>query len=199
MSALGGPEGAESAGIPGEAAPPGWRASLGILGGAVLGGLLYAGARVLMPPQVSVAAVLVGLLAGMAARLVRALGTPAELRILIFGTLFAALGGEYIHFSALGGRGIDAFTHHLTAEPEWLVLTVFFVTAGIFLGVRVLVGNDPLGDLKALDAPGSSGLWAALRRRARPSRGGTAAPRGEPKAAPAADDGQPPEGRDRGR
>jgi hypothetical protein len=154
----------------GEAAPPSWRASVGILVGALLGGLIYAGARALMPPQVSVAAVLVGVVSGMSARLARALGTPAELRILIFGTLFSAVGGEYIHYTIEGGEGIDPFTRNLIADPEWLLLTVFFVTAGIFVGVRILVGNDPLGDLKSLEAPESRGLWAQLKRRARNAR-----------------------------
>jgi hypothetical protein len=130
------------------------RPLLGILGGALLGSVLFSVARGFLPPALSVVAVVVGLFAGVGARLVGAIGSPAQLRVLIFGTLVFTGIGEYV---AWAGRyeqaGLGAWTVALLVDPVDLVLLLVFTTLGIFSGVRVLVGGDPLGDLAhALEA-----------------------------------------------
>ncbi|MEZ4468515.1 MAG: hypothetical protein R3F60_33240 [bacterium] len=131
----------------------------GILGGAILGGTLYAFARGLLPGQFAFAAAAVGALAGLGARLVGAIGSPAQLRVLVFGSLFATVIGEYAIYAQQTPE--VTFAAHLLANPGWLVFTILFLVAGIFLGVRLLVGIDPLSDVLthggAAVPPGAAG------------------------------------------
>ncbi len=133
----------------------------GIVGGAILGGSLYAVGRGVLPSELTVIAAVVGLLSGVGARLVRAMGTPAQLRVLVFSSLIALVIGEFVTFRTVAeGVGIDQFTFYLVAQPFWLGMTILFLVLGIFLGVRILVGNDPLGDVLALGGeviPGGRG------------------------------------------
>lgn len=118
----------------------------GIVGGAILGGTAYAFARGLLPAQFAFGSAMVGALSGIGARLVGAIGSPAQLRVLVFGSLFATVAGEYFAFSEGIGNS-PHFAAHLLRDPLWLVFTVVFLVAGIFLGVRVLVGGDPIADV----------------------------------------------------
>lgn len=124
-------------------------ALLGIGAGLVLGCTAYGLLRVLMPGDLAVAAIAPGLLAGIGARLGRAFGTPGQLRIIVFGALFAVIGGEYFVWDALRTSGLTeaAFVPHLLRSWQWLIFSIGFLVFGIFLGVRLLVGNDPLGDI----------------------------------------------------
>lgn len=126
-------------------------ALIGIGLGLVLGCTVYGVLRALLPGDFAVAAIAPGLLAGIGARLGRAFGTPAQLRIIVFGSLFAVLAGEYFVWDALraSGLAVDAFVPHLLRSAQWLVFTIGFLVFGIFAGVRLLVGNDPLGDILA--------------------------------------------------
>jgi hypothetical protein len=119
----------------------------GILGGAILGGTIYAFARGLLPAQFAFGSAVVGAFSGIGARAVGAIGSPAQLRVLIFGSLFATVVGEYFAFSEGIGVPSANFPAHLLQDPAWLAFTVVFLVAGIFLGVRVLVGGDPLSDV----------------------------------------------------
>lgn len=117
--------------------------------GLVLGCTAYGLLRIMLPGDLAIAAAAPGLLAGIGARLGRAFGTPAQLRVIVFGSLFAALAGEYAVWLELAeaGYAADAFAAHLVRSATWLVFTIAFLVFGIFLGVRLLVGNDPLGDI----------------------------------------------------
>ena len=123
----------------------------GILAGAILGGTIYAFARGLLPAHLGFGAAVVGALSGVGARIVGAIGSPAQLRVLIFGSLFSMVAGEY--FAYAQGVGTTAmgpapnFPAHLLVDPIWLGFTVLFFVAGVFFGVRVLVGGDALSDV----------------------------------------------------
>lgn len=121
----------------------------GIGVGLVAGCTAYGLLRVVMPGDFAVAAIAPGLLAGIGARIGRAFGTPSQLRIIVFGSLFAVLGGEYYVWEAFSeaGLAVDAFVPHLLRSAQWLIFTIGFLVFGIFAGVRLLVGNDPLGDI----------------------------------------------------
>ncbi len=121
------------------------RPLVGILGGVLVGGTLYAFARGALPGQLAFASAVVGVMAGLGARLMGAIGSPHELRLLIFGTLFATVSGEWFIYRGLGQS--HTFPEHLLADPVWLLLTVLFLVAGIFFGVRLLVGTDPWTDV----------------------------------------------------
>lgn len=120
----------------------------GILFGLILGAALYGVARLFLPDQIAVSAMLIGLSAGACARFSQAIGTPAQLRIIVFGSITAALLGEYaaqvIHAPWMD---FEALSDHLVADPSWLGFSVAFLVLGIFLGARILVGGDPLRDL----------------------------------------------------
>lgn len=123
-------------------------ALIGIGLGLVFGCTAYGLIRVMMPGDFAIAAAAPGLFTGLGARLGRAFGTPAQLRIIVFGSLFAALAGEYAVWLELADAGYAlAFVPHLLRSTVWLVFTIAFLVFGIFLGVRLLVGNDPLGDI----------------------------------------------------
>ncbi len=126
------------------------RPLLGILVGAVLGGAAYGISRALLPGQLAMGAALVGVSAGLGARLARAIGTPAQLRVMVFASLFVLVFSEYAvySFDALGAD-LDGFVVHLFADGVWLLFTILFLVGGIFLGVRLLVGGDPLAQIAA--------------------------------------------------
>lgn len=119
----------------------------GILAGAILGGTIYAFARGLLPAHLGFGAAVVGTLAGVGARVAGAIGSPAQLRVLIFGSLFSMVAGEYFAYAQGIGAPTPNFPAHLLADPIWLGFTVLFLVAGIFFGVRVLVGGDALSDV----------------------------------------------------
>ena len=119
----------------------------GILGGAILGGTLYAFARGLLPAHLGFGAAVVGALSGVGARVVGAIGSPAQLRVLIFGSLFSMFAGEYFAYAQGVGVPTPNFPAHLLADPIWLGFTVLFLVAGIVFGVRILVGGDALSDV----------------------------------------------------
>lgn len=121
------------------------RAMVGILGGAILGGAAYGASRALLPGQLALGAALVGLGAGLGARLVGAIGSPRQLRVVVFGSLFALMIGEYAVFALdAASPTYTAFMVHLLSDLFWLVFTVAFLVGGIFIGVYLLVGGDPL-------------------------------------------------------
>ena len=120
------------------------RSLAGILGGALVGGTLYAFARGALPGRLAFASAVVGVMAGLGARLSGAIGSPNELRVLVFASLFATVSAEWFLQASGPGR---TFADHLLSDPVWLVLTVLFLVAGIFYGVRLLVGGDPLNDV----------------------------------------------------
>lgn len=132
---------------------------VGILAGAILGGAVYAVSRGLLPDRLAFGAAVVGVLAGLGARLGGAIGSPAQLRVLIFSVLLAALLGEFVIYR--GGDEDLPFARYLVERPAWLVFTVFFITGGIFFGVRLLVGGNPLDDVLTHGAsaipPGATG------------------------------------------
>lgn len=120
----------------------------GILGGAILGGTIYAFARGLLPAHLGFGAAVVGALSGVGARMVGAIGSPAQLRVLIFGSLFSLFAGEYFAYEqGVSAQPAPNFPAHLLADPIWLGFTVLFLVAGIFFGVRILVGGDALSDV----------------------------------------------------
>ena len=135
------------------------RPLVGILGGAILGGTLYAFGRGLLPGEFAFGSAVVGALAGLGARAVGAIGSPAQLRVLVFGSLFATVIGEYTIY--LQADPATTFAAWLLASPRWLIFTVLFLVAGIFFGVRLLVGIDPLSDVLthggAAVPPGAAG------------------------------------------
>ena len=120
----------------------------GICLGLTLGCGLYALFRSTTPDQLAFGTAMVGVAAGAGARLLGALGTPLQLRLIIFGTLFATLLTEYAVFTsrdqALGGG--DAFVAHLSSDPVLLIFNILFLASGIFLGVRWLVSGTLLYD-----------------------------------------------------
>lgn len=124
-------------------------ALLGIGIGLVLGCTAYGVLRAVLPGEFAIAALAPGLLAGIGARVGRAFGTPGQLRIIVFGSLFAVLAGEYFVWDELraSGLAVEDFVPHLLRSAQWLIFTIGFLVFGIFLGVRLLVGNDPLGDI----------------------------------------------------
>jgi hypothetical protein len=92
--------------------------------------------------------VFIGLLAGVGARFGRAFGTPRQIRIMVIGTLAGFLLCEYsAHLSGVRGTGQGDFVVGLLEEPLRLCFSVIFLVCGLLGGVRILVGNDPLGDI----------------------------------------------------
>lgn len=127
---------------------PRFRALLGTLTGLLVGGVLYGLVRSLLPAGTAVAAAVVGVFGGLGAKAGRAIGSHAQLRVIIFGTLLATTIGEYAVFAeTTPAPNVDLFVEHLLADGWWLAQTIFFLVAGIFFGVRLLVGTDPLGDV----------------------------------------------------
>ncbi len=121
---------------------------VGILAGAILGGAAYGVSRALLPGQLAMGATLVGLAAGLGARIVGAIGSPPQLRVLVFASLFALLIGEYAAYALVATEpAFQGFAVHLLNDGVWLVFTILFLVGGIFLGVRLLVGGDPLAQV----------------------------------------------------
>ena len=120
----------------------------GIALGLTLGCGLYGLFRSTAPDQLAFGTAMVGVAAGAGARLVGALGTPLQLRLIIFGTLFSTLLTEYAVFSsqAEAEPGSDAFLLHLSQDPILLVFNILFLASGVFLGVRWLVGGSDFFD-----------------------------------------------------
>jgi len=124
------------------------RPLLGILAGAILGGAAYGVSRALLPGQLAMGAALVGVAAGLGARLAGAIGSPPQLRVLVFASLFALLIGEYAAYAAEAvSPAFEGFAVHLLSDGVWLLFTILFLVSGIFLGVRLLVGGDPMAQL----------------------------------------------------
>ncbi len=127
-----------------------FRAFVGIVGGAILGGSVYGVSRALLPDQLAMGAAAVGLGAGLGARLVGAIGSPAQLRIFVFASLFALIIGEYAAFAAeVVSPTFQSFAVHLLSDIVWLVFTILFLVGGIFLGVWLLIGGDPMQQVVA--------------------------------------------------
>ncbi len=121
---------------------------VGIIGGALVGGVIYGLSRSLLPGQLAAGAAIVGLFSGLGARLGGAIGSPAQLRVVVFASLFSMLIGEYFAFAETEvAPDFDGFAIHLLSDGFWLIFAVMFLVSGIFLGVRLLVGGDPLGDI----------------------------------------------------
>ena len=119
----------------------------GIILGLALGCGLYGLFRFTAPDQLAFGTAMVGVAAGAGARLVGALGTPLQLRLIIFGTLFSTLVTEYLVFSSgQDGVGGDAFVAHLSQDPLLLIFNILFLASGVFLGVRWLLGGSLLFD-----------------------------------------------------
>ncbi|MCA9541206.1 MAG: hypothetical protein KC620_20035 [Myxococcales bacterium] len=125
----------------------GARALAGILLGLVVGATAYGLFRALTPGQLAVFAALPGIFAGLGARLGRAIGTHDQLRVIVFGTLFATVGAEMVVYRQLGVA--ESFGAHLLSNGLFLGMSIGFLVLGIFFGVRLLVGNDPVGDVLA--------------------------------------------------
>lgn len=124
------------------------RATVFTLVGAILGGVVYAVGRAMLPGRLAVGAALVGVTAGLAAKLGGSIGGPAQLRIIVFGSLFATVIGEYVYFGQVTPvPTVALFVEHLLRDPVWLLFVILFLVGGIFFGVRLLVGGDPLGDV----------------------------------------------------
>lgn len=135
---------------------------IGTLAGCLVGGSLYAVSRLVLPAGLTVGAVLVGLLAGVGARLGRSIGTRLQLRVLIFGSVFITVASEYaVYAVARPDADLEAFYAWMASDIVRLVSMVFFLFAGIFFGVRVLMGGDPLKDVLAYGSatvpPGAAG------------------------------------------
>ena len=120
----------------------------GIFLGLTLGCGLYALFRSTAPDQLAFGTAMVGVSAGAGARLLGALGTPSQLRLIIFGTLFATLLTEYVVFTTNNEalESGDAFVAHITSDPILLIFNILFLASGIFLGVRWLVSGTLLSD-----------------------------------------------------
>ena len=115
------------------------RSYLGILLGLVSGAYLYAFFRSVAPQGLAFGVALIGVSAGFGARLGRTLGTPTQLRILIFGALFTALLTEYFVSQNLAlGDSHPSFARHLLRDPLRLLFDIGFLVGGIFLGVRII-------------------------------------------------------------
>ena len=129
---------------------------LGIILGLCIGSVLYACIRIMTPPNFAMASATIGLSAGIGARLFRAFGTPSQMRLIIFGSLFGLVLVEHwlIELTDLGvSSGVDAsrlnLVGHFLSSPLWLAFTIVFLVGGIVLGIRLVVGNDPMGDVLA--------------------------------------------------
>ena len=114
---------------------------------------LYACIRVIAPPTFAMASAVIGLSAGIGARLFRAFGTPNQMRLMIFGALFGLVFVEHwlIRFtdfvSVTTSHSDITLMAHLLSSPIWLAFTIVFLVGGIVLGIRLVVGNDPMGDV----------------------------------------------------
>ncbi|MEE2787964.1 MAG: hypothetical protein VX589_11545 [Myxococcota bacterium] len=121
---------------------------LGIAIGLSIGWGLYAAMRVMAPPALGFGSVLIGLSAGIGARLGRAFGTPHQLRIIIFGALVGLVLVESFLYHRLDGiQPSSSFVGYLIADPIWLGMTIIFLVVGLVFGIRLLVGVDPLNDV----------------------------------------------------
>ena len=115
------------------------RSYLGILLGLFCGAYLYAFFRSVAPQGLAFGVALIGVSAGCGARFGRALGTPTQLRILIFGSLLTALLTEYfVSQSLASGEAHPGFAQHLLRDPLRLLFDIGFLVGGIFLGVRII-------------------------------------------------------------
>ncbi len=101
-----------------------------------------------VPSPLAVGPVFIGLLAGVGARFGRAFGTPQQIRIMVIGSLSGFLLCEYNAFlTGVRGHPTGDFASSLLEDPLRLCFSLLFLICGLLGGVRILVGNDPLGDL----------------------------------------------------
>ena len=115
------------------------RSYLGIFLGLLSGAYLYAFFRSVAPQGLAFGVAFIGVSAGFGARLCRALGTPTQLRILIFGALFTALFTEYFVSQIIVlDDSRTGFAQHLLRDPLRLLFDIGFLVGGIFLGVRII-------------------------------------------------------------
>jgi hypothetical protein len=115
---------------------------IGIAAGALAGGAAYALTRVWLPSAPPFGAVVVGLLAGVGARLGRAVGVRSHMKTLVYGSMLMAFVGEFAAFLHLHpDAGFNGFPDQIASHPVSLMLMMLFLVAGLFLGVKVLVGD----------------------------------------------------------
>ena len=132
------------------------RAHLGLGLGLLSGAIVYGVFRSIAPAQLGFATAAIGIATGLGARLGRSFGTPSQLRVIVFGCLLAFVGVETLVY-AQSTAGMESFALYLLSDPTWLVFSLIFLVCGIVLGVRLLVGNDPLSDVLLHGTQSTSG------------------------------------------
>ena len=124
------------------------KSHLGIFFGLLFGTLAYGLFLGFVSSQLAVGPVFIGLLAGLGARFGRAFGTPHQIRIMVIGSLTGFFLCEYSAFlSGIHGVSADDFVMSLLRDPLRVFFSMLFLVCGLLGGVRILVGNDPLGDI----------------------------------------------------
>lgn len=115
---------------------------LAIIVGALAGGATYALSRIWLWGAPPVGAVAVGLFAGVGARLGRAVSVRSHVRWLVYGSMVMTFVGEFVAFAHLHPEaGVNDFPMQVASHPITLLLMMVFLVAGLFLGVKVLVGK----------------------------------------------------------
>lgn len=115
---------------------------IGIGAGALAGGAAYAATRVFLASMPPVGAILVGLLAGIGARLGHAVSVRTHMQALVYGSLVMTFAGEFAAFAFVNPRETwNDFPSHLIAHPVTMLLMLVFLVTGLFLGVKLLVGD----------------------------------------------------------
>jgi len=123
---------------------------LSIFCGLVVGCGAYSLFRTWVPSVIAVGPCVIGVCTGVGARLGRAFGTPKQLRIIIFGGLTVFFAAEYgVYMGALVPTSTATYVDYLFQDPSWLAFSLVFLVCGMLFGIRILVGNDALGDLIA--------------------------------------------------
>ena len=121
-----------------------------------MGASVYAAFRTFAPVQLAFATSLIGASVGLGARLGRSFGTPNQLRVIIFGSLFTFVSVEALVFSKRQATN-ETFIRSLIDDPTWLGFSLIFLICGIIFGIRILVGNDPVGDVLEHGVESASG------------------------------------------
>jgi hypothetical protein len=144
--------------------------------GACIGGFVYGVTRLFLPVHVVAGTVMVGILAGLGARLAGAAGTRTELRVLVFSSVIATVGGEFAAYARRETADLDLFTAFLFSHPWLTLFAVVFLTFGIFVGAR-LIFEDALRSVLDAAALDPDRLRAAWSRKDRVEAAGRPCPR----------------------
>ena len=126
-----------------------YRSVLGIILGLLVGGILYTALRNILPGALAVGTTVIGLSAGVGSRIGQAFGTPPQLRLIVFGSMAVFVACEYLMYIQNRADLVMAnFSRYLVNDPSWLAFSLVFLVTGMVVGIKILVGNDPLADVE---------------------------------------------------